>query len=247
MVTADPAAQRRLLDLQAVDTALAQLSHRRRTLPELATIATAQATLAGLRDDAVSLETEISDIAGEQRRLENDIDVVRQREQRDQQRLLGGGIPAKELEGLQHELGTLARRQGALEDSALEVMEQREALESSLAEVNAQRDTFTRELAAAEHARDAAFAEIDAAIAARQTERASSATGIPEDLIALYDRVRETSGGVGAAALRQRRCEGCRLELAGSELSAVRQAAPDEVVRCENCRRILVRTPESGL
>jgi len=27
----------------------------------------------------------------------------------------------------------------------------------------------------------------------------------------------------------------------------VRSAAPDEVVRCDECRRILVRTAESGL
>jgi hypothetical protein len=47
--------------------------------------------------------------------------------------------------------------------------------------------------------------------------------------------------------LRQRRCEGCHIELSGSELAAVRAAAPDEVVRCDNCRRILVRTEDSGL
>ena len=33
---ADPQAQRLLLDLQGIDTALAQLAHRRATLPELA-------------------------------------------------------------------------------------------------------------------------------------------------------------------------------------------------------------------
>jgi uncharacterized protein len=89
--------------------------------------------------------------------------------------------------------------------------------------------------------------EIDAATVSRVAGRTRIAGELPADLLALYERAREHGGGVGAAMLRQRRCEGCRIELSGSELSAVRSAAPDEVVRCENCRRILVRTDESGL
>ena len=68
-----------------------------------------------------------------------------------------------------------------------------------------------------------------------------------EGLLALYAKIREASGGIGAAELRQRRCGGCRLELNQLDLSSIRAAAADDVVRCEECRRILVRTPESGL
>jgi predicted nucleic acid-binding Zn-ribbon protein len=247
VVTADPAIQIRLLDLQAIDTVVAQLAHRRRALPELGTIADSTARLTELHNEAVGFETQLSDIASEQRRLENDIDVVRSREERDQKRLASGGIPAKELEGLQHELQSLARRQSTLEDAALEVMEKREELESQLAEVQSTQAEVTAARSAAEQTRDAAWADIDAQVAEKIVQRRTVEAEMPEELLSLYDKVREAQGGVGAAALRHRRCEGCRLELAGSELSAVRSAAPDEVVRCENCRRILVRTPESGL
>jgi predicted nucleic acid-binding Zn-ribbon protein len=247
VVNADPTAQLRLLDLQAADAKLAQLGHRRRTLPELTRIADATARAAGLHSDAVELRTEISDIATEQRRMENDIEVVRTRETRDQARLDSGGVPAKELEGLQHELTSLKRRQGTLEDAALEVMERREQLESSLADVTARADKVADELSAAQSERDAQFAEIDAAAGAAHAQRVTIAQEIPADLLALYDKVRAAQGGVGAAAIRARRCEGCRLELAGSELTAARHAPPDEVLRCENCRRIIVRTAESGL
>jgi predicted nucleic acid-binding Zn-ribbon protein len=247
LVNADPAAQLRLLDLHAVDTLLAQLGHRRRTLPELTVIADAAARAGELHSEAVELRTEISDIATEQRRMENDIDVVRTRETRDQQRLDSGGVPAKELEGLQHELATLQRRQSTLEDAALEVMERREELESALGAVLIRAQNVAEEQSAAEAEREKLFGEIDAATGASNVERTAIAAQIPGELLSLYDKVRLAQGGVGAAAIRQRRCEGCRLELAGSELSAVRQAAPDDVVRCENCRRILVRTAESGL
>jgi predicted nucleic acid-binding Zn-ribbon protein len=246
-VIADPFVQLRLLDLQAVDTALSQFAHRRRTLPELAVIDSCEQRAASVRTQLVDAETSLADLAAEQRRLETVVDTVRTRADRDQQRMASGGVPAKELAGLQHEVSSLARRQGVLEDELLEVMESREAAESQLQVLRAELAEIEQERQVAEAARDAAFAELDAAGSRRAAERTELTAGLPADLLALYDKVRESSGGVGAAMLRQRRCEGCRLELAGSELSAVRAAKAEDVLRCDNCRRILVRTHESGL
>jgi predicted nucleic acid-binding Zn-ribbon protein len=245
-VNADTATQLRLLDLQAADTALSQLAHRRKTLPELAAIATAEKRASELHNEMVDAQTRAGDIAGEQRRLENDVDTVRARASRDESRLQAGGLPARELESLQHEIATLARRQSTLEDELLDVMERAEEAESALTEATARHDVVTTELRNLEAARDAALAEIDEAIARRTPERAAIAAEIPADLLALYERAHRQSG-TGAALLRQRRCEACHIELSGSELAAVRNAAPDEVVRCDNCRAILVRTAESGL
>jgi uncharacterized protein len=246
-VNADPAVQLRLLDLQAADTALAQLAHRRATLPELAALAERDARAQQLQADAVEVRTRRDDVDAEQRRLEREIEAVRSRASRDDQRLTNGGLPAKELEGLQHEITTLARRQSTLEDDLLEVMEQLEDLDARLAAFATEQSALDEERAALLGVRDAAFAQIDATIARRTAERAEIARELPSDLITLYERIRTANGGVGAAALRQRRCEGCRIELAGNELSDVRAAAPDAVVRCENCRRILVRTADSGV
>ena len=176
------------------------------------------------------------------------MDTVRTRAERDQQRMASGGVPAKELAGLQHEVSSLARRQGVLEDELLELMENRENADSQLDSLRVELAGIEQERQAAEAARDAAFAELDASAArSGPPSGAELAAGLPADLLALYDKVREANGGVGAAMLRQRRCEGCRLELAGSELSAVRSAKAEDVLRCDNCRRILVRTHESGL
>ena len=246
-MNADHAAQLRLLDLQAADTALAQLAHRRRTLPELAALTEREQRAAEIGTELVDAQTRVGDLAGQQRRLENEVDTVRTRAARDEQRLQSGGVPAKELSGLQHEITTLARRQSSLEDDLLEVMEQREQAETDTAALGAQEAQLTTERDQLASARDAAFAEIDSSTAQRTGERSTIAAELPADLVALYERAREHGGGVGAAMLRQRRCEGCHIELAGTELSAVRTAPPDEVVRCDNCRRILVRTDESGL
>jgi len=245
-VNAEPAVQLRLLDLQAADTALNQLTHRRRHLPELAAITERSARAAQFHDAVIEARTRLDDLAAEQQRLEADVETVRARTSRDEARLQAGGLPSRELESLQHEIATLARRQSTLEDELLEMMEQSEAAEAELQDATQRHDAVVAELRELEEKRDAAFAEIDAAVRQRTPERAAIAAELPADLIAVYERAR-TQSGSGAALLRQRRCESCHIELSGSELSKVRTAAPDEVVRCDNCRAILVRTAESGL
>jgi hypothetical protein len=247
-VKADPTAQLRLLDLQAVDRALDQLSHRRRTLPELAEIDKATSALGGLRDDVVRARTAVEDLDREIRRLETDVEQVRARKTRDQQRMESGAVThAKELESLQHEVASLSRRQSELEDTELELMERREEAQAVLDAALGTLDEAQGAIDAAVARRDEAFAEIDEAEATRRAEREPAAAGIPADLLALYEKIRAHSGGTGAAMLRARRCEGCRIELSGSDIAGVANAPADEVLRCEECRRILVRTAESGL
>ncbi len=243
---ADPDAQRRLLDLQAIDTALTQLAHRRRTLPEYAEIERLDGQLRSLRDQRARAQADVDDLDRDIRRLENDIDQVRTRAERDQARLNSGRGTAKELESTQHELGTLARRQSDLEDTELELMERRETAQATLEAIDSRVGSATEERGAAEARRDATLAELGRDEEWKRSGRAPLVSTLPGDLVALYDKIREATG-LGAAALRQRRCEGCRIELSGSDLARVRGSAPDEVVRCEECRRILVRTEESGL
>lgn len=231
-----------------MDTRLDQLAHRRRGLPELAEIATLETRLAELRDLSVAATTEVSDIEREQAKAEADVEQVRLRADRDQARLDSGQVTSpKELESLQHEIVSLVRRQGDLEDVQLEVMERLESAQARVRELGVEtaRVTAARDETAAR--RDAAYAEIDAEISSTDALRDVLSGQIDADLVSLYEKVRASSGGVGAAALHQRRCEGCRLELNNVDLGRFRAAAPDEVLRCEECRRILVRTDESGL
>jgi predicted nucleic acid-binding Zn-ribbon protein len=244
-VKAAPEAQRRLLDLQAIDTALAQLAHRRRSLPELAEIETVSRELAALEDERVRAQVAVDDLDRDIARFEKDIEQVRTRKDRDQQRL-DAGAAMREIEGLQHELATLNRRQSELEDAELELMEQREAAEAVLTAVTDRIADASRRRADAEARRDAAYAEIAKEQEFKTASRAPLAGDLPSDLLTLYDKIR-TESGLGAALVRSGRCGGCRIELYGADLARVKSAPADEVVRCEECRRIMVRTPESGL
>lgn len=173
---------------------------------------------------------------------------MRQRAVRDQQRLDSGAITSpKDLENLQKEIVSLAKRQGDLEDVVLEVMERRESVQERVTELTGRVSSVQAKADDATGRRDAAFAEIDEQTAAVTKEREVVAGSVPADLLKLYDKLRGQQGGVGAARLYQRRCEGCQLELNITEINEVKAAPANEVVRCENCRRILVRTAESGL
>jgi len=246
-VKADHFDQQKLLTLAAEDVALSQLAHRRRTLPEAAAVEAAEEAERTFAADVVRAETEVKDLGREVKRLESDVDTVRQRETKDQRLLDSGGVSPKELTNLQHELDSLKRRQSDLEDQELELMERLEVAENGLAAARAGQEKARADLDRAQQLRDDALADIADGTTRHEAARAEIAGGVPAPLLALYERIRAQTGATGAAMLKARQCQGCRLELYGNELSAVRNADPHEVVRCENCGRILVRTAESGL
>nr|WP_233552916.1 C4-type zinc ribbon domain-containing protein [Jiangella rhizosphaerae] len=247
-LNADPAVQLRLLDVQAVDQRLDQLAHRRRTLPEAAELETLAAEHSRLRDAEVVAGTAVADLEREQKRADAEVEQVRARKDRDQKRLDAGQVSsAKELESLQSEIASLNRRQGVLEDAEIEIMERLEEAQNEAAALAAERESVGKKAQEVQAARDAAWAQIDQDAAAARAERQALAAEVPADLLALYEKIRADRGGIGAAALRQRRCEGCMIQLDAAELGRIRALPADVVVRHEECRRILVRTPESGL
>ncbi len=126
-------------------------------------------------------------------------------------------------------------------------MERREGVQERVTELTGRVEAVQARIAEVEQRRGTQLEEIDAEGFTAAKEREVVAASVPADLLKLYDKLRAQNGGIGAAKLHQKRCEGCRLELNITELNEVRAAPRDEVVRCENCRRILVRVPDSGL
>ena len=245
---ASPEEQLRLLELADLDAELGRIDHRRQGLPEHEELRTLEERDAQLRDSLASLEAEDGDLKRAQGKAESDVDQVRSRVERDRQRLDAGQVSSpRELENLQSEIVSLTRRQSDLEEIVLEVMERRETAEQSHRAATAERAQLATGLADASQRRDAALGELAEQAAKAGSKRAEVAVREPAELLALYDRLRAQYDGGGAAALRRGRCEGCHLSLNTVDLNAIRAAPPDEVLRCEECRRILVRTDESGL
>lgn len=235
------AQQRSLLNLAEVDAELGRLAHRSAHLPEQQRYDQALADQREAADRVGVLGVALGDIDAEIAKLESEVDGVRKREDRDRGLLDGGSVSdAKQLEELQHELGTLERRQSSLEDSLLEVMERREQLAAEHAEAQARLDTCDTEVAAARQARDEALAGVEESRTERSAHRAELAATLDAELLALYEN-RRSSSGVGAGRLEAGRCGACRIELDRGEIGRISAAPEDEVLHCPECRAILVR------
>ena len=208
--------------------------------------------LAGRRtrlDNAVrDLRIQVDDITAEQKRADADVEQVKTRRVRDQSMIDAGQIKdPKALERMLGELQSLHRRINDLEDVEIEVMERLEETQRSLDERTAELAGLETENADLQASYEKTSADLEAQLAAVKDERNTAAAGMPADLMALYEKLRAQKDGVGAAALRRRECGGCRLTLNASDLGIIAKAPTDEVLRCEECNRILVRTGESGL
>ncbi|WP_353647878.1 C4-type zinc ribbon domain-containing protein [Nakamurella sp. A5-74] len=241
MPKADPFEQHRLIDLAETDRAINGAKHRRQTLPELAVLAAAAPRLMELRTARILADTDVSDLQRDSRKLDGEIDQVRARSERDNQRLAAGTMPMKDLTNLQHELESLARRQGVLEDQSLELMERAESAEQTQAAAVAAHEALQQEVAAAETRRDDAFADLDDEISRLEAVRAEQVSHFSADLLALYEKIRAT-GRIAAARLNGAQCQACRLSLDAVAIGRIRAAAVDDVVRCDECGAILIRS-----
>lgn len=233
---------KRLLDLQRVDSAIDRLSQRKADLPEQRTVDSLAAELEGARATHAAKQEELDAIAHDQSRFESEVQMIDDKIKLESNRLYGGDITSpKELATIQAELDSLRRRKNHLEDQDLEVMERRETFEkdlSVLAERVAELQTRWEE---AIRARDAAAVEISNELAKNTTERASIRPGIPEEMLEVYEELRPKKGGVAAAALEGGVCRGCGVSMSPMALDTIKRGDEGVIVRCENCRRILVR------
>lgn len=237
-----------LLDIQAIDTELDRLRYRRAHLPETQRAQDLSIRSRVLADRITALAVTISDLGLEQRKADNDVEQVRERARKDAYLLDSGTIAdPKQLQALQGEIVSLSRRQSELEDVELEVMERLDAAAKDHAVLVTQSAELAEERGAAELDHDRVRAELADQEGALISDRGAVTTRISDELLGLYEKLRADHDGVGAARLYRGQCEGCRIELTPVDISRIRESAPDEVIRCEECRRILVRTAESGL
>lgn len=238
---ASKSAQEKLLALQALDSSLIQLDHKAKNLPVAKLLDEKTIAHASARDLCVAAETEKSDIKHELSKSEVDVEQVVARIERDEKRLASGQGTPKELEQLQHELGSLAKRRAELEEVELEVMVRIEALDQRIASLSQERDALHEEVIKLSKEKDLALEEINRAKNQTTNDRSLLASEIEAELLGLYEKIRTSADGIGAARLHAGQCQGCHLTINASDLSKISALPEDDVVRCEECRRILVR------
>ncbi len=231
-----------LLVVQDHDTAIEQLRHRHRVMPERAALQDVEARQRSLAAQRAEVAQRRDEVAGRQAGLEGTIATSEARIAQIDARMYSGQVTAsRDLQAMAGEIESIKQRVSTLEDAALEAMDEREPLDE---EVDAL-DSRARDLAAEAERLRAAIAVNEEALgrelAQEQEARAEAAGSVPPELLTTYEKLRARLGGVGAARLEHATCMGCRLRLPASELDRLRREPPDALVFCDQCGRILVR------
>lgn len=237
---ASPSDQRQILDIQRHDLALTALAHKLASLPEIAALSAATVKSNNTRDLRIAAETELSDVTRELKRAEGDVEQVVSRLQKDEARLNSGTGSPKELESLQHEVVTLNARRAELEEVELEVMLRVDGIKLRIEELKTQEATLASEIAELTDRKNVASLALESEITQITAERAATVATADKALYDLYEKIR-SGGGAGAAALLGGQCLGCNLTINAIDLKSMLESAEDEVIRCEECRCILVR------
>jgi predicted nucleic acid-binding Zn-ribbon protein len=230
-----------LLDLQAHDTAIDRLRHRRESLDERADLAAAEARLAEVSARADDVGGRDEDARREEQRFDDEARSLEQRAADMERRMYSGEVTSpRELQAMQADVDMLRRHRRTLEDRELAVMERREALDAERAEVVEVNRTLESDVARLRAALAEKEGEIDAELALETAARDDLAATIQEDLVVEYERCRARARGVGVARLISGTCQGCHLSIPATEAERIRKGPPGTVAHCDNCGCILV-------
>ena len=233
--------QQAILEVQRLDDQLASLARREATLPETAALNTVVIKRNNVRDLRIAAETERTDVRRELSRAEGDVEQIMTRIQRDEARLNSGTGTPKELEQTQHELVTLGLRRAELEEVELTIMVSVESISNRINELTAEEEKLAAEIADLEIKRENAMTIIINERNAVSEKRKSTVAPIAQDLKDLYTKLAADNNGNGAAPLVGNECKGCHLTINTTEVQRIATLPAEEVVRCEQCRCILVR------
>lgn len=230
-----------LLALQRSDTRLDQLRHRRAHLPERAEMQALDAALADLRADLEKLRTRQTDLSRSQSRLELEVTSIEDRRADIDRKLAAGTVP-RELQALMEEGEALKRRQRALEDELLEIMELAEPVSAQVSAFEQQESELADRRATGKQHLDVADTDVVSELTTVEAQRATHASAVPAAALKEYDRLRARLDGVAVSELVGTTCTGCHTTLAAMEVERIRREPPDTMVYCEPCGRIVVRS-----
>lgn len=237
----DPLEQ--LLAVQAQDTLATQLRTRRQSLPERAEAAEVAAARTDVGNRLGALDGERHRLDREQARIEDEIASLRAKADHAEKAMYGGSVTnPRELQALQDEAASLARRIGELEDQELEVLVEREPIDAAAEAAAAEREALEARATEVGMRLTAAEAEIDVELDSVAAARDAAAAAVPADLLAEYEELRRANGGIGVARLEHgTTCGGCRIQLSAVERDRIKGLPADARIHCEECGRLLVR------
>ena len=231
--------QKRLLELVDLDLSLVRNAGDRSKLLSATAISEASEKALALSDRLIDARNRVGDLELELKRSENDLELVENRIEKDNQRLTST-TSAKDAQGIEHELTTLAKRKSELEDAELGIMEVLETVRAELSEAENAKAAAEQELAALRSALDTNTSALDSARAELSSKRSALVGLIEPELAVAYQRKADRNVAVGKLVGRE--CGACRLSITATNLEEILALPADEIAECPNCQAYLVRS-----
>jgi uncharacterized protein len=230
-----------LLVLQDHDTAIAELRRKLGSLPERAAAHDLNDRRRSTEAALAALGPELDKLADAEAEVETALATVEQRAAALDETLRSPGSATRDAQAIIHEIDHLRAQAATLEESGLELLEQRDALLAQQAENQQVLDAVAGEIPTVLAALTAAEGDAGKELAALEAKRRDVAETIEPTLLATYERLRERLDGVAVARVQSGACTGCHLSLAAADLDHFTKLAPGQHATCEQCSRILIR------
>jgi len=225
----------KLFRLQQIDS---QLDQGRNRLREIEATLSDNSALNEGRQHAANAEADFTSARKAMQRCEETVKAQNIKIEQTEATLYSGKVRnPKELQDLQNESAALKRYLEKLEERQLEALIATEEMEKiynnaveNLSKITAETEKLHLRLGAE---KDNLLNEL----IRLGGERGAATSGIPQEDMNLYDKLRQQRRGVAVARVNHNVCSACGSSLNAALLQAAR--SPDQLSRCESCGRIL--------
>ena len=228
-----------LLKIQAIDLAVLQAKKQRAELPQRVKVQMLRKKrdeISAKLDQALEIEKKAK---AEFTKVEDEDRQLAEKQQRAQELIDSSGSDYRKVESQSKEMAGMAKRRDTLAGQMLEMQENLDKIEgvrSQLERAIAASQVEEKRMRASFEAEDN---EIIGQIKDLMAKRAELVSGLPADLVELYDKTAAKTGGVAIGKLEEDgRCGICRTNIEGGRLIELRASAP--LGTCPNCKRLLV-------
>jgi predicted nucleic acid-binding Zn-ribbon protein len=237
-VKANPEDQKRLLELVQLDLDLVKIAGEKAKLLAASEIQIASEKALALSDQLIDARNKAGALELELKRSETDLELVENRIAKDNQRLTTTSS-AKDAQGIEHELATLAKRKSELEDAELGILDELDQVRAELNAAESAKTAAEDELAALRAALTSRTADLDSKRAELMANRVALVELIDPELVAAYQQKADRTVAVGR--LTGRECGACRISITATNLEEILALPADEITECPNCHAYLVR------
>ncbi len=225
-----------LLDLQENDSVVDRLTRR---LAEITASLHETDELIAARTARHTAEEIVTHQRAQRKDLELADSALESKIKQAEQRLYSGQVKnPKELLDLQNDISSLNRQKSTLDDqlfNAMVALEESEATLTACSGAYARIETDWR-TSQSDLVREQT--EVEAELTGHRQTQAELRAELPAAKLTLYDQLRRRKGGLAVVELNGSMCSGCGVRATAHVMQQINQ---EQISRCGNCERILVK------